>query len=129
GGAGLRAPRGPRVVAGAAGEVFQRGLSALEAEPEAADRAGDADRARAAADERGRLLDELRRATGLAGRPRSVTAEAEKARVNVTRTIRATIDRIAHAAPRASAHLAASVRTGRTCRYDPAPDGPARWRV
>jgi len=58
-----------------------------------------------------------------------IEAEAEKARVNVTRTIRATIDRIAHAAPRASAHLAASVRTGRTCRYDPAPDGPARWRV
>jgi hypothetical protein len=58
-----------------------------------------------------------------------VAPEAERARVNVTRTLRATIERVAAAAPRAGAHLRASIRTGGHCRYDPAPGGPSRWRV
>jgi hypothetical protein len=49
--------------------------------------------------------------------------------VNVTRTLRAALDRISVAAPRAGAHLKASIRTGLECRYDPAPGGPAGWRV
>ncbi|MFC0438958.1 ATP-binding protein [Kutzneria buriramensis] len=79
--------------------------------------------------ERAFILDELRRATGLGGRPRSASAEAERARVNVTRTLRAALDRIAAQAPRAAAHLQASIRTGLACRYDPGPGGPVRWRV
>lgn len=79
--------------------------------------------------ERAFILDELRRATGLGGRPRSASAEAERARVNVTRTLRAALDRIAAQAPRAAAHLQASIRTGLGCRYDPVPGGPTRWRV
>jgi len=47
----------------------------------------------------------------------------------VTRTLRAALDRIAAAAPAAGAHLSASVRTGRACRYQPAPGGPVRWRL
>ena len=58
-----------------------------------------------------------------------VAPEAERARVNVTRTLRATIERMAVAAPRAAAHLRASVRTGAACRYDPAAGGPSRWHV
>lgn len=60
-------------------------------------------------------------------RPRRVTADAERARVNVTRTLRATIDRITMAAPIAGAHLTSSIRTGTMCRYQPAPGGPDRW--
>ena len=55
--------------------------------------------------------------------------EAERARVNVTRTLRAAVERIAADAPRAAAHLDASLHTGRLCRYQPVPGGPARWRV
>ena len=55
--------------------------------------------------ERQALLGELRRATGLGGRVRRVSAEDERARVNVTRTLRAAIDRITDAAPAAGAHL------------------------
>ena len=69
------------------------------------------------------------RATGLAGRPRRATADAERARVNVTRTLRATIDRVMAAAPIAGAHLASSIRTGTMCRYQPAPGGPDRWHT
>ena len=79
--------------------------------------------------ERRALLAELRRAAGLGGRDRLVAPEAERARVNVTRTLRASIERIAPAAPHAAAHLRASIRTGRACRYEPAPGGPARWHV
>jgi hypothetical protein len=37
--------------------------------------------------------------------------------VNVTRTLRAAIDRITRAAPVAGAHLSCSIRTGTVCRY------------
>ena len=79
--------------------------------------------------ERQALLGELRRASGLGGRARTTSPEAERARVNVTRTLRATIDKIALAAPGCAAHLRASVHTGRACRYQPAPGGPSRWHV
>jgi hypothetical protein len=79
--------------------------------------------------ERAFVLDELRRATGLGGRPRSASAEAERARVNVTRSLRACLSHLAAQAPLAGAHLQGSIRTGLSCRYDPAPGGPSRWRV
>ena len=75
------------------------------------------------------LLAELRRATGLGRRDRVVAPEAERARVDVTRTLRSTIERVAAVAPRAAAHLRASIRTGAGCRYEPAPGGPSRWHV
>ena len=49
--------------------------------------------------------------------------------MNVTRTLRAAIARIAHAAPIAGAHLDSSVRTGIVCRYQPAPGGPDCWHT
>lgn len=51
----------------------------------------------------------------------------ERARVNVTRTLRATIDRIMMAAPIAGAHLTSSIQTGTMCCDQPAPGGPDRW--
>ena len=75
------------------------------------------------------MLAELRSAVGLGGRGRVVALEAERARVNVTRTLRAMIERMAAAAPLAAAHLRASIRTGNACRYEPAPGGPSRWHV
>ena len=102
---------------------------ALAADLDAADRAGDHAAAERIEAERQALTAELRRAAGLAGRNRQPSPEAERARVNVTRTLRATIERIAPAAPLAAAHLRSSIRTGAACRYQPAPGGPARWHV
>jgi hypothetical protein len=82
-----------------------------------------------AARERDALLGELRRASGLGGRVRGMSNADERARVNVTRTLRTTLARITELAPRAGAHLTASIRTGRACRYQPADGGPSRWRV
>jgi hypothetical protein len=72
-------------------------------------------------------LAQLRSATGRAGRSRGISPEAERARVNVTRTLRATLARITEMAPAAGAHLQASIRTGGACRYQPAAGGPAGW--
>ena len=129
GGAGVHPPATGPVIDQQARSAYRRRLAALDGELEAADRAGDADRGRRLEAERQALLAELRRATGLAGRSRDISPEAERARVNVTRTLRATLTRITEMAPAAGAHLQASIRTGRACRYQPEAGGPAGWDV
>jgi hypothetical protein len=117
------------VVDDAALRAYRRRLTELDAEVDLADRRGDPALAERAERERRAILDELRRSTGLRGRPRVISPEAERARVNVTRTLRATLEQIAERAPRAGAHLQASIRTGATCRYQPVAGGPSRWSV
>ena len=129
GGAGVHPQAAGPVLDEQARSAYRRRLAQLAAELEAADRTGDPGRSEALQAERQALLAELRKATGLAGRTREVSLEAERARVNVTRTLRGTLDRISQAAPRAGAYLQASIRTGRACRYEPGPDGPDGWDV
>jgi hypothetical protein len=129
GGAGLAAASTGPPLDAAARAAYRRRLAELDAELEAADRAGNIERAGRADAERQAVVAELRRASGLGSRPRTASAEAERARVNVTRTLRATIDKLALVAPGCAAHLRASVHTGRACRYQPAPGGPSRWHV
>jgi AAA ATPase domain len=129
GGVGLTAAAAAPLLDTAARDAYRKRLAALEEELDATDATGDSARARRAGTEREALLDELRRATGLGGRDRGMSGADERARVNVTRTLRATLDRITDAAPRAGAHLAASIHTGRACRYQPGPGGPSRWHV
>lgn len=127
GGTGLREPAPEPVLDDTAVRAYRRRLTELDAELDAADRSGDAERAARAQTERDAVLAAVRGASGLGGRQRHLSAEQERARVNVTRTLRAALDRIALAAPIAGAHLTASIRTGRACRYQPSPDGPSRW--
>ena len=129
GGAGLQVADAGPMLDDQARTAYRGRLGRLAEEIEAADRAGDAERAERAHAERRALLDELRRSTGLGGRARRISPEAERARVNVTRAIRSTLQRITAVAPRAGAHLQLSVRTGHVCRYQPAPGGPSRWRL
>ncbi|MEV4539823.1 ATP-binding protein [Asanoa sp. NPDC049518] len=129
GGGGLRVAPGEPVLDDTARAAYRRRVAELDERLAAADRAGDADRAASVEAERTALLAELRRATGLGGRPRTVSDEAERARVNATRALRATIERVAAAAPLAGAHLSASVHTGRLFRYQPTSGGPGRWRL
>jgi hypothetical protein len=112
-----------------AGREYRRRLDEIEDEQEAADRAGDQAAAARLEEERQRLVAELRRATGLGGRPRTVGGSAERARVNVTRNLKRAIEQVQRAAPMAGAHLAASIRTGAQCRYEPGPGGPTSWQV
>ena len=128
-GPGLAAPDAGPLLDDAARDAYRHRIRGLDSELAAADRAGDSASAERIHDERRALAAELRRATGLAGRPRRTPAEAERARVNVTRTLRAAIARIARAAPIAGAHLDSSVRTGIVCRYQPPPGGPDSWHT
>ena len=128
-GAGLRVPAGPPILDDTARASYRERLESLEEQLDAADRAGAVERATAVHAERATVLAELRRASGLGGRPRVHSGEAERARVNATRALWATVERVESAAPLAGAHLRTSLRTGGFPRYQPAPGGPARWRV
>jgi len=129
GGMGLLAAAAEPVLDTVARDAYRRRLAALDDELDAADAAGDSTRAERAATERDALLGELGRSTGLGGRERGVSGADERARVNVTRTLRATLERITAASPTVGAHLTASIHTGRACRYQPAPGCPSRWHV
>ncbi|MDX2649949.1 ATP-binding protein [Streptomyces sp. PA03-1a] len=129
GGAGLAAPAADPLLDDTARASYRRRLAVLDDSLDAADRAGDVDAAAAVQAERRALLAELRRATGLGGRPRAHGDAAERARVGATRALWGTVRRIEAAAPLAGAHLRASLRTGRLMRYQPGPGGPGRWQV
>jgi len=75
--------------------------------------------------EREALVRELARATGLGGRARRSGSAAEKARLNVTRTIRHAITYLETAFPELGAHLQESVVTGMSCSYEP--HGNVAW--
>jgi hypothetical protein len=75
------------------------------------------------------LLRELKRAVGLAGRDRPTGSDAERARVNVARSLRRAIAAVADQAPLLGAHLEESVRTGGHCIYLPEPAAALSWTV
>ncbi|GAA2587992.1 hypothetical protein GCM10010435_77920 [Winogradskya consettensis] len=129
GGAGLTAPPGEPVLDAGARNAYSARLVTLEEHLDEADRAGDAVRASEVAVERAALVAELRAATGLGGRPRLQSAEAERARVNATRALSTVLSRLEKVTPLAAGHLRASLRTGSHFRYQPAAGGPRRWRV
>ncbi len=129
GGAGLAAGAAVPVLDEQAIAAYRRRLHDLDIELHNADAAGDLERSERAEAERIALLGELRRSTSLGGRSRTISAEAERARINVTRTLRSVVTRISEQAPQAGTHLQASIHTGLACRYDPTLGGPIRWRV
>jgi len=69
-------------------------------------------------------MGELARAVGLGGHDRRAASHAERARLNVTRAIRAAMANLARANPSLGRHLASTIRTGRYWSYtpDPRPD-------
>ena len=98
---------------------YRRRLAELDDELDDAvvhgDTAGQAQRSA----ERAALIAELKRATGLGGRPRRSGSPSEKARLNVTRTIRHAITDLSARVPALAAHLDESILTGVSCCYEP----------
>ncbi|MGR6920262.1 AAA family ATPase [[Actinomadura] parvosata] len=101
---------------------YRRRLELLDEEIDRAVELGEERRAADLDAERQALLDELRTATGLGGRPRRLGDEAERARKAVTNRIRNTLRLLDHRHPELAAHLRASISTGSTCSYRPAPE-------
>jgi hypothetical protein len=106
---------------------YKRRLNELEQEVDQATLDNDAMRRARAEEERDFLVAELRRAVGLGGRDRPTSSAAERARVNVTRAIRAGLARVAEHHPVLGDHLAVTIRTGIFCSYTPDPRVPIRW--
>ena len=101
---------------------YRSRLAELDDEIDAAAMRGDTKRQAHRTGERDALIAELKRATGLGGRPRRSGSPTEKARLNVTRTIRHAITELASRAPELAAHLDQSIVTGVSCCYEPAVD-------
>jgi hypothetical protein len=110
-------PAGERLDARARSAYRER-LAEVEAERADAERHADLGRLARASDEREALLAELRTD---ARRPRT-TADAERARVAVTKAIKAALDKIGERHPELGAALSARIHRGYLCCYLPEPD-------
>jgi len=75
------------------------------------------------------IVDELRRAVGLGGRSRTVTNDAERARVAVRKAITTALDRLAEHDTAFAQHLRIHIRTGIYCHYQTDPINPIEWNV
>src|SRR5215468_10832676 len=109
--------------------AYKARLDELQAELDEAERLNDPGRAAKAGAERDFLVDELARAVGLGGRDRRAASHAERARLNVTRAIRAAMANLARANPFLGRHFEATIRTGRYCSYTPDPRAPITWAL
>ena len=108
--------------------AYRLRLTEIRDELAEAERWNDPERvARLQADEDA-LTHELAAAIGLGGRDRNAASLSERARVSVTRAIRAAMGRIAEQSPSLDAHLEATIRTGTFCSYTPDPRVPITWR-
>jgi hypothetical protein len=114
--------RGEPVIDQAARAQYRRRISELEQELEEAQERGGGDAKVAAREELDALLEELTAAYGLAGRPRRSPDPVERARKAVSRRLRHAMSRIAGVHPLLGRHLAASIRTGVFCSYQPERD-------
>jgi pimeloyl-ACP methyl ester carboxylesterase len=110
------------VIDQAARAHYKRRISELEQELEEAQERGGGEAHAAAREELDALITELTAAYGLAGRPRRSPDHVERARKAVSRRLRNAMSRIARAHPRLGQHLAASIRTGGFCSYQPERD-------
>jgi hypothetical protein len=95
-------------------------------EAQAANDLGAAEKAR---EELEQLEQELRRAIGLGGRARRAGANYERARISVTKAIKAALKKVAEQDAALGAHLERSIKTGQVCSYSPDPAAGLRWEV
>lgn len=101
--------------------AYRRRLNQLADEEIEADHRGDVELSVRVQVERDQIVDALRSASGLGGRTRLLGDATERARKAVTARIRDAIRRIGERHAVLGAHLAASVRTGTSCSYEPTP--------
>lgn len=73
------------------------------------------------------LTEELLSAVGLSGRDRRSASVAERARVNVTRSIVRAIEKMTDVHPELARYLKGTVRTGNFCTYVPDGTVTAEW--
>ena len=75
------------------------------------------------------IAEYLASAFGIGGRDRKTSSDAERARSAVTKCIKKAIENIRDAIPSLGSHLAARIKTGYFCSYNPHPDRPVAWKL
>lgn len=113
----------------AAKAAYRERVDELRGEIAEAEEWNDGERAARATAELETLTAALAAATGLGGRDRTAGSHAERARISVTRAIKAALDRIEEQSPALGAHLRTTVRTGTFCSYTPDPRAPITWAI
>lgn len=109
--------------------AYRERIEALQGEIDEAEQWNDQGRASRAREELDFLIEELTAASGLGGRSRSFTTDAERARVNATRAIRAAVSKIGEHDADLAWHLDRSLRTGTYCSYEPDREAPVVWAL
>jgi tetratricopeptide (TPR) repeat protein len=109
--------------------AYRERINELRAELEEAESFADPERAASARAELDFIATELSSAVGLGGRDRKAASASERARVNVTRSLRSAISRIGEHDTTLGRHLEAAVKTGTFCSYEPEPWARVMWRL
>jgi non-specific serine/threonine protein kinase len=107
---------------------YRRRISDLRQELNQAERFNDLQRKTELQNELQAIADHLASAVGLGGRARKAASGAERARSAVTKCIKKAIREIGARIPSLGYHLAARIKTGYFCSYNPHPDRPVSWK-
>jgi hypothetical protein len=107
---------------------YKRRIDELRRDLEEAERFNDSYRAARIRSEMDAIVEQLAAAVGLGGRDRRASSDAERARSAVTKRIKETINRIGEVIPPLGRHLAARIKTGYFCSYNPHPDRLVAWK-
>jgi tetratricopeptide (TPR) repeat protein len=110
-------------------EAYRHRLAELEGDLQEAQNWNDPERAARDQQEMHALTTELASAAGLGGRSRVASNPAERARVSVTKAIKAAMRTVTRECPALGTHLASSIQTGRFCSYAPPGEAPPAWSL
>ncbi len=107
--------------------AYRLRVEELQEEIDEAESFNDPERAVRAREELAFVARELAGAVGIGGRDRRTGSDAERARVNVTRSIRTVLKRISEHDPALGHRLGTEIRTGTFCVYEPGPGEAPVW--
>lgn len=109
--------------------AYKQRLVDLREDLEEAEGYNDPERAARAQEEIDALISQLAGGVGLGGRDRKAASQAEKARVNITKSVKEALKRIDEHHDQLGDHLRATIRTGAYCAYVPDPRLEISWRL
>jgi predicted ATPase len=103
---------------------YTRRVDDLREELQEAERNNDRGRSERARTEMDLIGEQLSAAVGLGGRDRAAARDAERARLAVTKRIKAALKTIRSLHPSLARHLSLTIKTGYYCTYQPPSDTP-----
>jgi DNA-binding response OmpR family regulator len=109
--------------------TYKRRLEELREELEEAQAFGDQERIARVQQEIDFLTEEIVSGIGLGGRDRRAASAAERARVNVTRAIKAALQRLSTHHSALGLYLTCTINTGTFCSYTPDIQLPSPWKL